>query len=293
MRLPLLLPALAALATAVPATLGAQVKASEPASISQTVDGTVMTVEYSRPRARGRDALFGGEVKWDEVWTPGANWATTLEVSKDVTVDGHPLPKGKYSVWMVVHPGDWTAVFDPRDHLFHTRHPDSTAQQLRFTVTPEQGTFLEVLTWSFPEVRIDGATLVMQWGTYRVPLRLQVQPSYQKVVPPAEAARYLGTWTLQWKTTNWGDTTKVASFTVRQVDGALRGDWVEQPWPEAEPFLLLPTRQGWFSFGAMKDNELYEIWSDLVFEFHGDAGRATSYDIRGEKDEVIAAGARR
>ena len=41
----------------------AQVKASEPASVSQTVDGTTITVVYSRPQARGRDSLFGGEVK--------------------------------------------------------------------------------------------------------------------------------------------------------------------------------------------------------------------------------------
>lgn len=293
MRLLRVFPALAALGSVLPFAAGAQVKASEAASVSQTVDGTVMTVEYSRPRARGRDALFGGEVKWDEVWTPGANWATTLEVNKDVTVDGHPLAKGKYSVWMVVRPGDWTAVFDPRSHLFHTRHPDSTDQQLRFTVTPEQSPFLEVLTWSFPEVRVNGTTLVMQWGTYRVPLHLAVTPSYQQTVSKDEAARYVGSWTLQWKTSNWGDTTKVASFTVTQVDGALRGEWVDAPWPEAEPFLLLPIRQGWFSFGAVRDGELYEIWSDMVFEFHGDAGRAASYDLRGEKDELIAAGARR
>ena len=97
---PLLLTSLVAL----PGHGHAQVRASELAIVSQTIDGTVITVEYSRPRVRGRSPVFGKLVTWGEVWTPGANWATTLDVSKDVTIDGHPLPRGKYSVWMEVQP---------------------------------------------------------------------------------------------------------------------------------------------------------------------------------------------
>ena len=77
-----------------PPSLG-QVKASEPATVSQTIDGTEIALAYSRPRARGRDSLFGKVVTWQEVWTPGANWATTLEVSRNVRVNGHQLPLGK------------------------------------------------------------------------------------------------------------------------------------------------------------------------------------------------------
>ena len=60
-----------------------QIRASERGSITQTIDGTTITVDYARPRTRGRAAVFGGEVHWKEVWTPGANMATTLEVSKN------------------------------------------------------------------------------------------------------------------------------------------------------------------------------------------------------------------
>ena len=71
--------------------VSAQVRASEPALVAQTIDGTRLTVEYSRPRARTRDSLFGRVVTWGEVWTPGANLATTLEVGKDVKINGQPL----------------------------------------------------------------------------------------------------------------------------------------------------------------------------------------------------------
>lgn len=51
-----------------PVPVSAQIRASERAMVSQTIDGTVVAVDYARPRARGRADLFGGVVKWGEVW---------------------------------------------------------------------------------------------------------------------------------------------------------------------------------------------------------------------------------
>ncbi len=85
------------------ASAHAQIKASERGGVHQTIDGTTITVEYARPRARGRSPLFGGDVvHWDHLWTPGADWATTIEIDKPVTIQGHDVPVGKYSVWFVV-----------------------------------------------------------------------------------------------------------------------------------------------------------------------------------------------
>ncbi|MBX9648146.1 MAG: DUF1971 domain-containing protein, partial [Xanthobacteraceae bacterium] len=48
---------------------------------------------------------------------------------------GVAVPAGKYSIWTVVRQnGPWTFVLDPRADLFHTVHPDSTAQQIRFPI---------------------------------------------------------------------------------------------------------------------------------------------------------------
>src|SRR5205085_11148207 len=112
------------------------IRASEIGMLAQTIDGTKITVEYSRPRARGRDTLFGTKfVQWGETWTPGANWATTLDVDKPVTLNGKAVAKGKYSVWMIVRKGsEWTVVLDPRAHRYHEDRPDSIAAQIRFPV---------------------------------------------------------------------------------------------------------------------------------------------------------------
>ncbi|HEY0305685.1 MAG TPA: DUF2911 domain-containing protein, partial [Longimicrobiales bacterium] len=130
----------------------AQVKASEAAMVQQTVDGTKITIEYSRPAVRGRNP-FGGVVHWGERWTPGANWATTLEANKDIRIAGHPLAKGKYTIWLVPRQSeDWTFVVDKRPQAYHTTRPDTTDAVLRFTVKPGQGAHVERLTFSFPTV---------------------------------------------------------------------------------------------------------------------------------------------
>ena len=125
-------------ALALPALVEGQIRASEIVSISQTIDGTVISVEYSRPRARGRDPIFGTKaVRWDEVWTPGANWATTLDVSKAVEIEGRPVAKGKYSVWMVVRKdGPWTVVLEPKWHRYHMEPPDSSAAIVHGACSP-------------------------------------------------------------------------------------------------------------------------------------------------------------
>ena len=134
----------AALTAALAATLlapvpgAAQVRASELGTVGQTIDGTIIAIEYSRPRARGRDSLFGGVVHWGEHWTPGANWATTFEVNRDIELNGHPVAAGKYSVWMVVQPDEWVIYLDPEARAFHTDPPDSTDVQIRFVVVPEE-----------------------------------------------------------------------------------------------------------------------------------------------------------
>ena len=271
----------------------AQVKASEPASISQTVDGTKLTIEYSRPRTRGRDTLFGKVVPWGEVWTPGANYATTLEVDKDVTIEGRALPKGKYSLWMQVQPGDWTMVIDTTDKLFHTQHPKEDSTQIRWTFTPGTGPFTEVLTWEFERIRLDGATLVMRWGTVRVPLEVRVEPSYTLAFDGAKAGPYLGSWIIKSEPGMGPDTTPTR-VEIAHRDGRLVGT-LDPPMFDAEEYrsmVLIPKRDGWFSPAWMHRGELYEIWDELLFEFEMKDGRASTFAIRGLKDEVFARGTR-
>src|SRR5688572_903625 len=146
---------------------------SQLGSVTQHINKTTVTIEYSRPLARGR-TLFGELVPWGKIWTPGANDATTIAVSTDVKINGQALAKGTYTVWSVPEAERWTLVFNSEHPVFHTRY-ESVAQKdvLRVQVTPRQGQHMETLAWYFP--RVDGrkAEVVAHWGTTIVPLEIE------------------------------------------------------------------------------------------------------------------------
>jgi hypothetical protein len=264
--------------------LSAQIRASEQATISQTIDGTVITIDYARPRARGRDSLFGGEVKWGEVWTPGANWATTLELNRNITLDGHPVPAGKYSVWMIVQPEEWTLVLDPRWHRFHMNRPDSTAEQIRYRVQPRAGLFTEVLTWSFPDVQIGGATLLMAWGRVQVALGIAVEPSHPLTFARDSARTYLGSYRFRW--TEDADSVKPSRITLTHSHDMLMGKWDPAPDPDLASFALIHIADGWFNVATMRGGEVFEVDPDWVAEFGFRGGKVTGFEMRGKDDKL-------
>lgn len=283
----------AALAHATPAR--AQIRASELGSVSQTVDGTRLTVTYSRPRVRGRDPLFGSRaVRWNETWTPGANWATTLDVSRPITLSGRRVPKGTYSVWMVVREGgDWTMVLDPKSRIFHMDPPDSSATQIRFPIRAEAGPFTEVLTWSFLEVRSSGGTLAFQWATTRVAMEFGVEPSLTVTLPEAEAAPYLGRYAYT-EFDTLGKATRTIDFVVLYEDGTLKGEFVPED-GYMKRFALIRTGPDFFFPGLYdKDGKIYEvIRPDMSIEFTRANGRAETLEVRYDSDYLAARGKRK
>jgi hypothetical protein len=296
---------------------GAQIRASERASVTQTIDGTTITIDYARPRMRGRAEVFGDEVKWEEVWTPGANMATTLEVSKDIQVNGHAVPKGKYSVWMVVHKGDWTLVLDSTANRFHTDRPDPSKAVVRFDVQPQRRPKVEVLTWSFPEIRSDGGMLAMQWETYYVPLTVKVPSSYSMTVASEVASPMVGRYEMRWVPPPVDTSAAAVVDTSAPADsapqaeghepegpggpitidltygrGSLWGHVDPAPFPGYDTFVLLRVKDDWYIPAWWKNGELYDASDDMLMEFKFENGKVTGFDVRSKDDTVIATASR-
>jgi len=276
-----------ALAVALPLDATAQVRASELGSVSQTVDGTTITVVASRPVARGREPVFGGFVYWGEVWTPGANWATTVEVNKDVTVNGHALPKGKYSLWMVVQPEEWEVVFHPKHRLFHLAHPGPSDDQVRFKVTPESAPQMDVLTFSFPVVEPSGAVLSLRWATTEVRLRFDVEPSQVLTVAKDIVEPYIGAYEIAFLGENMPPP---ARFETYYEDNMLKVRWgfAERM---ADEMVLIHVTDEWYHAGFLKNGALYDVWR-AVLEFSTESGHATGFEFRDEDDTVFASATR-
>jgi hypothetical protein len=84
-----------------------------PASTAKnTVDGVTIQIDYHAPKVKGR-IIWGGLEQYDKVWRTGADAATTIEVSEDVTIDGHLVPKGKYALFTIPKKGEtWTVIIN-------------------------------------------------------------------------------------------------------------------------------------------------------------------------------------
>lgn len=63
----------------------------------QTSEEPIARLIYSRPFRNGRN-IFGGEVKYNEVWRLGANEASEIEFFRNVKVGGKKLAKGCYYI---------------------------------------------------------------------------------------------------------------------------------------------------------------------------------------------------
>lgn len=144
---------------------------SQPASVRQRMGATEIAVIYNRPAARGRK-LFGGIVPFGQIWNPGADEATRLETSRNLRLDGQPLPAGKYSIWAIPGPLEWTLIFSRAYDVPHTPYPEGK-DALRIRVRPQTGPHTESLGFDFPMATSDSARLELHWGTVLIPVGIK------------------------------------------------------------------------------------------------------------------------
>lgn len=290
--------AAAVVASALP--LHAQIRGSERSLVTQTVDGTTISVDYGRPHARGRLPVFGTIVDWGHLWTPGANWATTFDFSRDVEINGVAVPEGKYSVWMIADPEEWRIFLDPTDSLFHTIRPEISEEQIRISATPQEVPHVEALTFSFPKVRSDGTDLTFAWGSISVVMRVDVQATQRLTMEADAAAPFVGVYDVAWKgppmdeipdAERIGVNSRIAlTFAEDRLTGVWTNFFVNQGPSEV---MMLPVAGPVFHPGWMQNGELVETDPGIFVEFTVEDGIATGFQMRdGDSDMLLWQGTR-
>ena len=112
---------------------------SPPAVVKTTVGSTDLTIDYSRPSLKNREA-FGEKsplAPVGEVWRTGANEATTFTVSKPVKIEGQALPAGTYGLFTVPGANEWTIVFNKTAKQWGAFKYDAKEDALRVKVKPK------------------------------------------------------------------------------------------------------------------------------------------------------------
>lgn len=279
----------ATLLVALPHTLPGQAKLSERAITTQVVNGTTFTIEYYRPVMRGRTDLFGKQVHWGETWTPGANWATTFEFNRDVLLNGHAVPKGKYSVWLVTSKDSaWTFFLHKASRRFHTARPkaDGDSTVVRLAIHPETAPAMEALLWYFPSIQRDTATLHMHWATTVIPLRVVTTPLPRLVLTPAQRQSLVGEYDIERIIPKGTAASKITEEGEKLFYFASLGT----PQESKSEFVAI----GENTFRRIQKVDGKEELGDIEYVFRqADGGVVTFEAIMPESKEVVARGTRK
>ncbi len=113
-------------------------KPSPPAKVSVKVNGVDIKIDYSQPGKKDR-LIWGGLVKYDQVWRTGANEATVFNISADVKINGELLKAGKYSLFTIPGKDKWTIIFNNTHKQWGAYEYDKSKDALRIDVTPSYG----------------------------------------------------------------------------------------------------------------------------------------------------------
>ena len=196
-------------------------RTSQKQVVTQTVGFTDVTITYSRPGVKGRQ-IWGGLVPYDKVWRTGANEATTISFSDDVTINGQPLPKGTYSLHTIPGKDEWTLVFNTTANQWGSFNYDPAKDALRVKAKPHGDEMHEWLTFEFPDVTPDSATVAIKWANLAVPFTIGTNTT-QKVLADARVAVAAA------KPDDWQTPLRAATFAIEnRVDLEEANRWLDQ-----------------------------------------------------------------
>ncbi len=195
-------------------------QASPHSTITQSVGTTDVTIDYHRPGVKGRP-IWGTLVPYDKVWRTGANEATTISFSDDVTIDGKPLPKGTYSLHTIPGKTEWTVIFNTVAKQWGSFSYDQTKDALRVTEHPHMAPMTELLEFTFPSVSADYATVEIRWERLAVPFTIGTG-STAKTLAAARTAVAAA------KPDDWRTPLNAASFANNAGEMADARTWLDQ-----------------------------------------------------------------
>jgi hypothetical protein len=146
-------------------------------TVRATIGPAAFTVDYGRPRVRGR-TLLGEVIPYNQVWRTGANEATQFSTSQPITLGGIALEPGTYTLWtrprrdgvaLIVNrqTGQWGTGYGPAHDIGRVpmtiESPGSPAEEFTISIEPKGS---------------QSGILSLSWGSFRwtTPIQVTSQP---------------------------------------------------------------------------------------------------------------------
>lgn len=142
--------------------------ASPLGKFEQRVGLTDVSVEYSRPSVKDR-TIFGDLVPFGQVWRTGANAATKVTFSTDVTFGGTPVPAGTYALFTIPGEKEWTVMLSKVVGQWGSYAYDQKDDAARVKIKPiALAEPVETFTIDVGHLRDASAHLTLTWDRTRV-----------------------------------------------------------------------------------------------------------------------------
>jgi hypothetical protein len=126
-------------------------------------------VIYSRPQKAGR-TIYGDLVEYGQVWRMGANEATEIEFFKDVRIAGKKIVKGKYTLYAIANPTQWTLILNKDTDTWGAFKYDEKKDVVRIPVPVEKlAEPVESFSMQFDKTAT-GTNLIIAWDDVKVAL---------------------------------------------------------------------------------------------------------------------------
>jgi hypothetical protein len=131
-----------------------------------------ITLTYCRPNVKGRK-IFGLTEPYGIVWRTGANNATTIQFTNEVTIEGQKVPPGEYGLFSIPGEKEWIFILNktPKQWGAYSYKEEDDLVRFKVPVTKSPG-FNETLTLNFVETTNTSCTLLMDWENTEAALHL-------------------------------------------------------------------------------------------------------------------------
>ena len=156
--------------------ISGQIKTPQPsptATITQKVGVSNISVEYSRPGAKGRE-IFGGLVSYGKMWRTGANKATKITFNENCVFGGAKVKNGSYSLFTIPGEKEWTVVLNKNTELWGVGEYDEENQVCSIVAKAiNTKDFTESFTIDFGTFQSFSAIMSLKWANTKIDIKIE------------------------------------------------------------------------------------------------------------------------
>ncbi|MCC6684390.1 MAG: DUF2911 domain-containing protein [Bacteroidia bacterium] len=202
------------------ANVYAQLQLPQPspkAQVMQTVGLTDITIDYSSPAVKGR-TVWGDLVPYDQLWRAGANAATKITFSKDVTIENVAVAKGSYSLFIIPSQSGWTIILN-KDASASTDQYKQENDVVRVKTFPSTIPKRERMAFIFSNTTDDQTSIDLEWEMVKV--SFVVKAATDKQAEDNIKSATSGTWRIHANAARYFLEKKNLADATKQIDLAL------------------------------------------------------------------------